>query len=90
MNLGLDFDDPNYVQINNEAVKPFENKLKQLYAEQNKLYKQASNLKTIPQDLRKKIEFNNLPVDLSIAFLSTSLISRIFKYFSAGLLPSRS
>jgi biotin operon repressor len=62
MNLGLDFDDPNYVQINNEAVKPFENKLKQLYAEQNKLYKQAINLKTIPQDLRKKIEFNNLKI----------------------------
>ena len=59
MNLGLDFDDPNYVQINNEAVKPYENKLKQLYAEQNKLYKQAKDLKEIPQDLRKKIEFNN-------------------------------
>ena len=29
----------------------------------------------------------NLPVDLSIAFRSTSLISRIFKYFSPGLLP---
>ena len=59
MNLGLDFDDPNYVQINNEAVKPYENKLKQLYAEQNKLYKQTKDLKEIPQDLRKKIEFNN-------------------------------
>ena len=59
MNLGLDFDDPEFVQINNEAVKPFENKLKQLYAEQNKLYKQASNLKTIPEELRKQIEFNN-------------------------------
>ena len=59
MNLGLDFDDPNYVQINNEAVKPYENKLKQLYAEQNKLYKQAKDLKVIPQGLRKKIEFNN-------------------------------
>jgi len=62
MNLGLDFDDPNYVQINNEAVKPFENKLKQLYAEQNKLYKQASNLKVIPKNLQKKIEFNNLKI----------------------------
>ena len=59
MNLGLDFDNPEFVQINNEAVKPFENKLKQLYAEQNKLYKQASNLKTIPKELQKQIEFNN-------------------------------
>jgi len=59
MNLGLDFDSPEFVQINNEAVKPFENKLKQLYAEQNKLYKQASNLKTIPKELQKQIEFNN-------------------------------
>ena len=59
MNLGLDFDSPELVQINNEAVKPFENKLKQLYAEQNKLYKQASNLKTIPKELQKQIEFNN-------------------------------
>ena len=59
MNLGLDFDSPEFVQINNEAVKPFENKLKQLYAEQNKLYEQAKDLKVIPQDLRKKIEFNN-------------------------------
>ena len=49
MNLGLDFDDPNYVQINNESVKPYENKLQQLYAEQNKLYKQAKNLKVIPR-----------------------------------------
>jgi hypothetical protein len=59
MDLGLDFDSPEIVQINNEAVKPFENKLKQLYAEQNKLYKQAKDLKVIPQDLRKQIEFNN-------------------------------
>ena len=59
MDLGLDFDSPEFVQINNEAVKPFENKLKQLYAEQNKLYKQVKDLKVIPQDLRKKIEFNN-------------------------------
>jgi len=28
MNLGLDFDDPEFVQINNEAIKPYENKLK--------------------------------------------------------------
>ena len=59
MNLGLDFDSPELVQINNEAVKPFENKLKQLYAEQNKLYKQVKNLKTIPKELQKQIEFNN-------------------------------
>jgi len=59
MNLGLDFDSPEFVQINNESVKPFENKLKQLYAEQNKLYKQVKDLKVIPQDLQKKIEFNN-------------------------------
>ena len=59
MNLGLDFDSPELVQINNESVKPFENKLKQLYAEQNKLYKQVKDLKVIPQDLQKKIEFNN-------------------------------
>jgi hypothetical protein len=59
MNLGLDFDSPEFVQINNEAVKPFENKLKQLYAEQNKLYKQVKNLKTIPKELQKQIEFNN-------------------------------
>ena len=30
-----------------------------MYAEQNKLYKQTKDLKEIPQDLRKKIEFNN-------------------------------
>ena len=59
MNLGLDFDSPEFVQINNEAVKPFENKLKQLYVEQNKLYKQVKNLKTIPKELQKQIEFNN-------------------------------
>jgi hypothetical protein len=59
MDLGLDFDDPKFVQINNEAVKPFENKLKQLYKEQNSLYKKSSNLKTIPNELRKQIEFNN-------------------------------
>jgi hypothetical protein len=59
MNLGLDFDDPSYVQINNKLVKPYENKLKQLYAEQNKLYKKAKNLKSIPLELRKQIEFNN-------------------------------
>ena len=59
MNLGLDFDDPKFVQINNEFIKPYENKLKQLYTEQNNLYKKASNLKTIPKELRKQIEFNN-------------------------------
>ena len=59
MNLGLDFDDPDFVQINNQAVKPYENKLKQLYKEQNKLYKKASKLKNIPKELRKQIEFNN-------------------------------
>ena len=59
MNLGLDFDDPDFVQINNQAVKPYENKLKQLYTEQNKLYKKASKLKNIPKELRKQIEFNN-------------------------------
>ena len=59
MNLGLDFDSPELVQINNEAVKPFENKLKQLYAEQNRLYKRVKNLKTIPKELQKQIEFNN-------------------------------
>ena len=59
MNLGLDFDDPKFVQINNQAVKPYENKLKQLYAEQNKLYKQAVKLKSIPKKLQKQIEFNN-------------------------------
>ena len=62
MNLGLDFDDPKLVQINNELVKPYENKLKQLYTEQNKLYKKASNLKTIPKELQKQIEFNNLKI----------------------------
>ena len=62
MNLGLDFDDPKFVQINNEAVKPYENKLKQLYTEQNNLYKKASNLKNIPKELRKQIEFNNLKI----------------------------
>jgi len=62
MNLGLDFDDPKFVQINNEAVKPFENKLKQLYTEQNNLYKKAKNLKTIPKELQKQIEFNNLKI----------------------------
>ena len=59
MNLGLDFDDPKFVQINNQAVKPYENKLKQLYTEQNKLYKQAIKLKSIPKKLQKQIEFNN-------------------------------
>ena len=62
MNLGLDFDDPKFVQINNEAVKTYENKLKQLYTEQNNLYKKASNLKNIPKELRKQIEFNNLKI----------------------------
>jgi len=62
MNLGLDFDTPEFVQINNESVKPFENKLKQLYAEQNKFYKQAKDLEVIPQDIRKQIEFNNLKI----------------------------
>lgn len=62
MNLGLDFDDPKFVQINNEAVKPYENKLKQLYTEQNNLYKKASSLKNIPKELQKKIEFNNLKI----------------------------
>jgi len=59
MNLGLDFDDPDFVQINNQAVKPYENKLKQLYTEQNKLYKKASKLKNIPKELRRQINFNN-------------------------------
>ena len=59
MNLGLDFDDPKFVEINNKAVKPYENKLKQLYTEQDNLYKKAKNLKTIPKELRKQIEFNN-------------------------------
>lgn len=59
MNLGLDFDDPSYVQINNKLVKPYENKLKQLYTEQNNLYKKAKNLKVIPKDLQQKIQFNN-------------------------------
>ena len=59
MNLGLDFDDPNFVQINNEFVKPYENKLKQLYKKQNELYVKASTLKSIPKELRKQIEFNN-------------------------------
>ncbi len=59
MNLGLDFDDPRYVQINNKLVKPYENKLKQLYTEQNNLYKKAKNLKVIPKDLQQKIQFNN-------------------------------
>jgi len=59
MNLGLDFDDPNFVQINNEFVKPYENKLKQLYKEQDQLYKKASKLETIPKELQKKIELNN-------------------------------
>ncbi len=59
MNLGLDFDDPNFVEINNKFVKPYENKLKQLYTEQNKLYKQAIKLKSIPKKLQKQIEFNN-------------------------------
>ena len=62
MNLGLDFDDPEFVQINNKSVKPFENKLKQLYKEQNQLYKKANNLKTIPKELRKQIELNNLKI----------------------------
>ena len=59
MNLGLDFDDPRYVQINNKLVKPYENKLKQLYTEQNNLYKKAKNLEVIPKDLQKQIQFNN-------------------------------
>ena len=59
MNLGLDFDDPSYVQINNKLVKPYENKLKQLYTEQNNLYKKAKNLEVIPKDLQKQIQFNN-------------------------------
>ena len=59
MNLGLDFDDPNFVQINNEFVKPYENKLKQLYKEQDQLYKKASKLETIPKELQKQIELNN-------------------------------
>jgi len=59
MNLGLDFDDPNFVQINNEFVKPYENKLKQLYKKQNDLYVKAVTLKSIPKELRKQIEFNN-------------------------------
>ena len=62
MNLGLDFDDPNFVEINNKFVKPYENKLKQLYTEQNNLYKKASKLKTIPKELRKQIELNNLKI----------------------------
>jgi hypothetical protein len=62
MNLGLDFDDPKFVQINNEAVKPYENKLKQLYTEQNNLYKKASSLKTYLKSYKKKIEFNNLKI----------------------------
>jgi hypothetical protein len=59
MNLGLDFDDPEFVEINNKFVKPYENKLKQLYTEQNKLYEKAKNLKTIPKELQKLIEINN-------------------------------
>tara|TARA_R100001224_G_scaffold19934_1_gene9852 strand:+ start:12 stop:1607 length:1596 start_codon:yes stop_codon:yes gene_type:complete len=54
MNLGLDSD-----QVNNKAVKPYENKLKQLYTEQNKLYNKAKKLKTIPKELSKQIELNN-------------------------------
>lgn len=59
MNLGLDFDNPKFVQINNEFVKPYENKLKQLYKEQDQLYKKASKLENIPKELRKQIAFNN-------------------------------
>ena len=59
MNLGLDFDDPEFVEINNKFVKPYENKLKQLYKEQNQLYKKASKLKNIPKELQKQIELNN-------------------------------
>ena len=59
MNLGLDFDDPEFVEINNKFVKPYENKLKQLYTEQNKLYEKAKNLKIIPKELQKLIEINN-------------------------------
>ena len=54
MSLGLDSD-----EVNNKAVKPFENKLQQLYTEQNKLYKKAKNLKVIPKDLQTQIDFNN-------------------------------
>lgn len=66
MNLGLDFDDPRYVQINNKLVKPYENKLKQLYTEQNNLYKKAKNLEVIPKDLQQKIEFNNKKISTVI------------------------
>lgn len=66
MNLGLDFDDPDFVEINNSSVKPYENKLKQLYTEQNKLYKKASKLKDIPKELRKQIEFNNKKISVVV------------------------
>ena len=62
MNLGLDFDDPEFVQINNEAVKPYENKLKQLYKKQDELYKKAIRLDSIPKELRKQIELNNFKI----------------------------
>jgi hypothetical protein len=66
MNLGLDFDDPNFVEINNKFVKPYENKLKQLYKEQNQLYKKTKNLKSVPLELRKQIEFNNKKISVVV------------------------
>jgi hypothetical protein len=76
MNLGLDFDDPDFVEINNSSVKPYENKLKQLYKEQNELYKKANKLKSIPKELQKQIEFNNLKIS-SVVDLSGGRVQAI-------------